>query len=398
MMTHHRRHKAQARPHIIAKHLMERGHVVKLIVTAETRRVGVVESEWDGVPIVEMPDLLFGRARAGWDVWNAFNRELYLRRTEPSWDLVHCFETRLSTIYPAMRYVKRHNIPWVTDWNDWWGRGGIIAEARPRWYQLVFGPVETYYEEAFRTRADGLTVISRALARRAEGLGVPAEHICRLPGGTLPDLFQSRTIEECRARMGLPVDDVMLGFSSMDTHFDLELVMAAAAIVKRKYPNMKLLITGRAGDAVREIAGKHGVEENLHLTGFLPFEELPWALGCANLFLLPFPEKIFNVGRWPNKIGDYMSIGRPTVSNPVGDIKPLFEEDRIGLLAREDPEDFAEQILCLLDNPDLARELGENARRTAVEKYDWRVLIQRLERFYFDVLERTKATRHAPAV
>lgn len=397
MMTHHRRHKAQARPHIIAKYLMERGHTVKLIVTAETARTGIVESEWDGVPIVEMPDLLFGKARAGWDVWNAYNRTRYLKN-ENNWDLVHCFETRLSTIYPAMRYVKQHNLPWITDWNDWWGRGGIIAEARPRWYQILFGPAETYYEEAFRTKADGLTVISRALGKRAEGLGMPADHILRLPGGTLPELFQSRTTAECRVHMGLPEEGVILGFSSMDSHFDLELVMRSAAIVKEKFPDLKILITGRAGEEVRQIASQHGMENNLHLTGFLPFEELPWALGCANLFLLPFPEKVYNVGRWPNKIGDYMSIGRPTVSNPVGDIKPLFEEDRIGLLAAEEAGDFADKILCLLEQPELARELGENARRTAVEKYDWRVLIGKLEDFYVEVLERTKATKHVTAV
>ena len=82
-------------------------------------------------------------------------------------------------------------------------------------------------------------------------------------------------------------------------------------------------------------------------------------------------------------------MGRPTVSNPVGDIKTLFEKHRIGLLAAWDPADFAQKIVDLLRNQDVARQLGENARRVAVTEYDWRILIGRLEEFYQKVLDMT---------
>ena len=102
---------------------------------------------------------------------------------------------------------------------------------------------------------------------------------------------------------------------------------------------------------------------HLILTGFLPYEELPWYLGCADLFVMPFPDKVYNIGRWPSKVNGYMSVGRPTVSNPVGDVEGLFEKHKIGLLAKWDSEDFAQKILFLLEHPDIAGELGRNARR-----------------------------------
>ena len=132
MICHHRRHKAFARPHAMAAHLVDRGHQVTLMVISENRLVGFVENKWDGVRIIETPDLLWGNLRSGWDLWGLLNREVYLSRDKGSYDLVHCFETRPATIYPALQYCHRHNLPLVTDWNDWWGRGGIIEKKSPK--------------------------------------------------------------------------------------------------------------------------------------------------------------------------------------------------------------------------------------------------------------------------
>lgn len=163
--------------------------------------------------------------------------------------------------------------------------------------------------------------------------------------------------------------------------------MAALAIVAREHPNVKLLMTGQVKQAVLDLARTHEVEQHLHLVGFLPFEELPWYLGCADVFVLPFPDTIYNRGRWPNKIGDYMSIGRPTISNPYGDIKNLFDEYQVGLLADWDPQDFAQKITSVLENPSLASRMGKNARWVAETKLSWQVLIKRLEEFYCQILD-----------
>lgn len=386
MIDHHRRFKSRDRSHALAKHLVKIGHKVTQIVTSNNRRMRIIESEWEGVRTIETPDLLFGRLRSGWDIWCLLNRLFFLSRDQASYDLIHCFETRPATIYPALFYRKRHNLPLISDWNDWWGRGGLIDEVRPKLYRLLFGAIETYYEEVFRSRGSGLTVISTALADRAIRLGVPPDRILHLPGGAFPKLFQARSKEACRNHVGLPLSDPILGFSSLDSHFDLEIVMQSVAIVAAKYPSVKLMVTGKAGKSVSRLAQRHNIQQNLFLTGFLPIEELPWYLGCADLFVLPFPEKIHNVGRWPNKIGDYMSLGRPTVSNPVGDIRTLFENNDVGFLPDWDPEDFAKKIIYLLDHPDIAHQLGENARKVAKTQYDWAIIVRSLEGFYYEVL------------
>ena len=157
------------------------------MLISEKKRIGFTEYEWDGIHVIETPDLLWGRLRSGWDIWNLLNRCLYLRKVTEHFDLIHCFETRPATIYPALYFSKKKHIPIITDWNDWWGRHGLIDVNRPYWYRLLGGWFETYFEEAFRAKAAGLTVIAKGLEQRAIELGVDPENICYISGGASTD-------------------------------------------------------------------------------------------------------------------------------------------------------------------------------------------------------------------
>ncbi len=393
MVTHHRRYRTTGRSQIIARHLVERGHKVTLMVTADERKFGTVESQWDGVRIIEAPDLLWGKLRSGWDPWALLNRMTCLGKEKPDYDLVHCFETRPTTIHPALVYAKKHNLPLLSDWNDWFGRGGIIEVLRPRWYQFLFGGFETYYEETFHPICDGTTAISTALVARGEALGIPSDRLCYLPGGTIPEAHVNRSKAECRSRFGLPLDIPMLGFASADSHLDMDLVLASLALVARKFPTIKLILTGHVHPSVLKLAAAYGVEANLLQTGYVPRDDLPWWLGCADVFLLPFPETVYNVGRWPNKVGLYMSLERPVVTNPHGDIKALIENHRVGLAAEVTAEDFAGKIITLIEKPEIACQLGRNGRKAAETTYNWKSLVVTLEEFYTRILSMDRNPR-----
>ena len=148
------------------------------------------------------------------------------------------------------------------------------------------------------------------------------------------------------------------------------------------------MIIGNSNPAIQRLANQIGIIDRIIFTGYIPAERFRTYLGSADVFLLPFPNTLYNVGRWPSKVCDYMASGRPIVSNPTGDIKVLFESNEIGLLAEESEEDFAAKINILLDHPDLANILGKNARQTAENKYAWSVLVKDLESFYLKILRR----------
>jgi glycosyltransferase involved in cell wall biosynthesis len=387
MITHHRRFKARLRSHALAKELVKRGHEVTLMVIADTRRNQIFEDTWDDVHVVETPDLLWGKLRSGWDIWDTFNRIWYLKDCR-KFDLIHAFETRPATIFPVLYYLKHHRVPLVVDWIDWWGRGGLIYENRPWWYQKTFAWIETFFEEHYRPLAQSTTVISRALGERARTLGVDPSTIYWIPDGS--DVYHFVPKDRCyyRGEFGIEQEKFVIGYSGVDVGNDADLLLYALKAVVSSHSETLLITTGMKSCRLDNLASTLGVKTYFRQFGFVPYGHLPKILSCVDLFVIPFRNKISNVGRWPHKIGDYMALGRPTVTNPTGEMKTLLSEENVGLLADETPEDMAAKILELCENEQLRMEIGMNARRVAESRFAWSHIADRLEQCYADTLHR----------
>ncbi|NJO23077.1 MAG: glycosyltransferase family 4 protein [Sphingomonadales bacterium] len=312
---------------------------------------------------------------------------LVMFRERKRYDVIHCLDTRLAVIWPALAYAKAHGIPIVSDWIDWWGRGGLIEERRPGWYKATLGGVETWFEEHYRAKLDGLTTISHALMRRGIDLGCKPERCIVINGAADMTTFANpSTKEEARARAGLPLDAPIVCFSGLDVLIDLPLAVRAFEIIHEKMPDARLLLVGPTEAEARAASSPATPLPAITALGKVPYKELPSVLPAAYLFLLPYPNKIVNVGRWPNKIGDYMAVGRPTVANPVGELNELFQRFPVGLLAGETAEDMAASSLHLLRDPELANEIGRKARKAAETDLSWSSQIERLENWYQDIL------------
>ncbi len=360
------------------RHLVRAGHSVDLITIAPKTRRGFSESFIDGVRVIEAPDLLWGMGRSGWDFWDTLNRLSYLRGKH--YDIVHAFDSRPVVIFPALQ-KKREGSLLFSDWADWWGRGGVTEE-RSNWLlRNFFTPIETHFEEDYRQYADGLTVISSALQGRAEGMGIAPAKIRRIPGGADIETVRPLSKSAMREKLGIPLNAKVLGFSGF-VHYDLDLVVNSFAEIDRQIENAVLLVTGARSPLLTNLRESGKLRGQIIEAGMLPYEQLPEYLACADVFALPFANKLANVGRWPNKVGDYLAAARPVVSNPVGEMKKLFEQEYIGKLAAPNSADFAAAIIELLNNPAECEAIGANARRVAEEKLAWSKLTKDLMEHY----------------
>ena len=111
------------------------------------------------------------------------------------------------------------------------------------------------------------------------------------------------------------------------------------------------------------------------------------ALTCADLFLLPFADKVYNRGRWPCKIGDYLASGRPVVSNPVGEVRELMQKHEVGVLTDFTPDAFAAGIVEVLNHPEQAKSMSDTARHVAETDLAWNGIIDELEKAYEFAIE-----------
>ena len=100
-------------------------------------------------------------------------------------DLVHAFEGRPVVLFPAL-FEKKRGAKLIMDWCDWFGRGGSVEERPQPLVRWLLRPIETHFEEAYRHRADGTTVINAFLKEKAIGLGVDPATILLIQNGSDP--------------------------------------------------------------------------------------------------------------------------------------------------------------------------------------------------------------------
>jgi glycosyltransferase involved in cell wall biosynthesis len=381
MINHHRRYRSLHRSGAFAVELAKGGHEVTLMLVADTERWRVRESRLGLVRVIESPDLAAGRLRSGWDPVCALRRMRLLAHMRGRFDLVHLFETRPATIVPGLWYARREGLPLAIDWNDWWGRGGLIAVNRPLWYRWLFGAIETYFEEHFRTCADATTVISRGLAARAAALGVPPESITVLPPGIDAARFAVSADPTLRQQLGFGASDVILGYSSQDTFFDLDPVLEGVRRAREQGCPLRLLALGQPTRAFLRRIARRGFEGLVHLTGFVSDADYPRYLALADYAVVPFAASPANLGRWPNKFGDYLAAGLPIVFNPFGELEP-FAADPPGIACECRAEAFAAAFLALWRDSALRGRLAARAREIAATKFRWSERIRILEGAY----------------
>jgi glycosyltransferase involved in cell wall biosynthesis len=70
----------------------------------------------------------------------------------------------------------------------------------------------------------------------------------------------------------------------------------------------------------------------------------------------------------------------------VGGLPEIIRHGENGLLVDNAPQAIAAAVRLLLDNPDLARRMGEAARRTVMERFTVDHMVRRTMEVYREVL------------
>lgn len=90
----------------------------------------------------------------------------------------------------------------------------------------------------------------------------------------------------------------------------------------------------------------------------------------------------------PVKVYEYMSMGLPVILTRYSYSEKIMEKYNFGILV--DPENIDEisnAIGYLINNPNKAKEMGENGRRVIREELNWRVEEKKLIKFYKDIVD-----------
>lgn len=364
-----------------AKKLSKLGHQITLMSTSRNKKFGYEEfTESPNLLQVLTPDLFSGMLRSGWDLWNIFHRISWLK--DKDFDLVHAFESRPSVIYPSL-FMARKKIPIIMDWADWFGRGGSVEERQNPLIRKVLLPVETFYEEHFRNRAKGSTVICSELKNKLIKLGIDEKTILYLPNGVEKRLDLPIDKQIARERTGIDEHIPLIGWLGATFYQDAKLMAKAFNDLLIILPRIHLLIVGNFNQEIKTLVSH---PDQIIYTGFINQEKLDLFLSSVDIFWLPMNDSNANRGRFPYKLTQYMLYQKPIIASPVGDIPRIFEKGDIGELVPSLPEKYAEATFELFKDYASAKIKGQNAKRIVEKDFLWDQLADELEQFYFQKL------------
>jgi glycosyltransferase involved in cell wall biosynthesis len=323
----------------------------------------------------------------------------------------------------AYAYRAALRKPGVVFLHDWSLHHLVLGETVEK------GDVPGYLREMRRAHGDAGTFVARQVARGLGGDILPAlfplndrilegslgvvgltGHIAsraarRLPGRpvlhlphhlSLPlDPLPSR--DEARRQLGLPGDALLLTAPGLATPAKrLDVAIRAAAVVRRRYPSLRLVVAGDVDPRVplQAWAQAAGISDALLVTGRLAMDDFVRHLCAADVVLsLRFPSH----GEMSGALVRALGVGRPAL---VTAGSPAAEEFPEGVVVPVDPGPRGEAELvalleALLRSPDLRDGVGRVARDHVRRHHDLAATTDRLLAFLAGVLEGKARTLHA---
>jgi glycosyltransferase involved in cell wall biosynthesis len=154
----------------------------------------------------------------------------------------------------------------------------------------------------------------------------------------------------------------------------LKMVEPALEELFRRYPRLELRIVG----------GSHRPPglDRVSLRRWSLQTELR-DLQHFDIGIMPMPDTEWTRGKCGFKTLQYMSVGLPSVSSPVGVTTEIVQDDLNGYLATG-TEEWVEKLSRLVEDAALRRRIGQAGRQAIEEKYSVKAQAPRL----LEVLER----------
>lgn len=260
---------------------------------------------------------------------------------------------------PAVVARLLFGVPFVTTYGY---RYGDFMRVKGR---VFYGWCLDLLERLALRLATRVIVTTPSLREHVARLADPAK-IVLLPNGV--DLTRFRPAD----RPAAAGKKTVLFVGRMTVQKNLPLLVEALAPLRER---VRLVCAGQgeAAPEIERLAAAAGLE--LRLLGAVPHAKLPSVLNEADLFALPSL-----IEGHPKALIEAMASALPCVGTDVAGIRDVIVHEENGLLAAPEATAFGRAVARLLDDETLARRLGDNARRTALEQYDLeRLLTQEIE-------------------
>ncbi|MHB8687869.1 MAG: glycosyltransferase [Candidatus Dormibacteraceae bacterium] len=322
-----------------------------------------------------------------------------------------------------VEFTTRENINYDLLYSHYWLSGEVACLLRP---QLAAGwahIAHTLGKVKNRTLAAGARPepevrirVEAELAQQADlliastddetqelvdGYGADPQRVCVVPPGVDLGMFQPVERAEARRKIGYDAGRILLFVGRLERLKGVEIAIRSLGLLRdRQHDDVRLLILGEDShegdesekDRLKAIAAEVGVRDRVDFIGSVAQHELPYFYAAADVCVMPSYSESFGLVAL-----EAQACGCPVVASGVSGLRSVVRDEVSGYLIDEhDPAAYAERIGRLLENGELAQQMGRRGRLLA-QRFSWTRTADRLEGLFEQVLERNQALVQASA-
>jgi glycosyltransferase involved in cell wall biosynthesis len=219
-----------------------------------------------------------------------------------------------------------------------------------------------------------------------------------IPNGIEPPRAE-RSSEELAAELGIPPQArIVAQISRIKPYKGQHLLLEAASMVLAQEPNAFFLLSGypndQAGldyrDRLKQMVAAQGIGDRVRIVSYPGSVGDLWSLVDVHAHPTLLDSS-------PIALLEGMSLGKPAVTTRIGGIHELVVDGETGIvLPPGNASALATAILRLLQNPDEAARLGQNAKRRYEAGYTPQIMASRTEDLFEKVYAAPRIRRGSP--
>jgi glycosyltransferase involved in cell wall biosynthesis len=292
----------------------------------------------------------------------------------------------------AFHYARLRKLPVVYTFHTLWEE--YISNYIPNFSPFLLRFVVRTIFRSFLKRVDMIIAPTKDAEQTIKRYKVNKE-IKLLPTGIDSELFKRQPDEAARFRAGLEArypalrgKRILLYAGRIAKEKNLSFLLEIFSEIALKHPETALLLVGNGPelDALKKESRRHKIEDRCVFTGYMERGDLALAYAMSAIFLFPSLTETQGLVTI-----EAMMSGLPVIAIGSNGTKMVMNGDNGGFMVRDDPVEFSEKILLLLEDAALYREKAEEAKRHAEH---WS--IDRMAETLIEIYEQTRARFAAP--
>lgn len=172
---------------------------------------------------------------------------------------------------------------------------------------------------------------------------------------------------------------VCIGRLADEKGFDI--VINSFEQILQHHPKAHLTIAGDgpARHDLEDLVREKGIADFVDFPGRIDHQEIMILLNSAAIVVIP--SRILE--SFPMVALEAASMARPIIATRIGGLPESVIQGETGMLfEKEDQDGLTEAIQFLLENPDIAVEMGKQSRLRAKNMFDWACYVDQYENLY----------------